>query len=175
MTTSEQKNQRQTGCGLNKPQQKHRLGTVSNKLLGRGFNRFYTYTTLSLGSPMVHKHIRYLIRVKDFQLIDGSKQQPHKLRFKTKMKQDEYSTARLTLKHWIKRNLTVEHQWARPKPINPSIHDETFRHKQAYYGGYAGSISDILKTVCPLSNLLLTIPRWCFCCGSFCHYSFAFC
>ena len=54
----------------NKPQPKHRLGTVSNKLLcvwgwGGGLHRFYVATTLALGSAEVHKHIGYSIGVKD--------------------------------------------------------------------------------------------------------------
>ena len=44
-----------------------------------------------------------------------SKQQIYKSRFNTEMKQDEYYTARPTLKHWSNRNRTVEPLWARPK------------------------------------------------------------
>ena len=42
--------------------QKHRLGTVNNKLLGGSLNRFYVYTTLALGSAVVHKHT-YMIYI----------------------------------------------------------------------------------------------------------------
>ena len=31
-----------------------------------GVNRFYVRTTLALGSAVVHKHISYSVRVKDF-------------------------------------------------------------------------------------------------------------
>ena len=46
----------------NKLQQKHRLGTISNKLLGR----FRARATLALGSDVVHKHTSCSVRVKDF-------------------------------------------------------------------------------------------------------------
>ena len=47
----------------------------------------------------------------------------NKSRLITDMKQDEYSTAKPTLKRWSKRNSTVEPRWARPKtdhqaPVN---------------------------------------------------------
>ena len=42
----------------NKLQKKHRLGPVRNKILV-DLNRFYVYTTLSLGSSVIHKHTKY--------------------------------------------------------------------------------------------------------------------
>ena len=48
-------------------------------------------------------------------LINSSKQQTHKSRFSTEMKQDEHSTAKLTLKRWSNRSPAAEHRWARPK------------------------------------------------------------
>ena len=42
----------------NKPQQKHHLGAVCNKLLG-GLNRFYVDTTLVAGSAVV-KNIQFI-------------------------------------------------------------------------------------------------------------------
>ena len=47
-----------------KTQQKHRLGTVSNKLLG-SLNRFYARASLALGSVVIHMHTSYSVRMKD--------------------------------------------------------------------------------------------------------------
>ena len=69
----------------NKPQQKHRLGTVSNKLLG-GLNRVYVAIT----SPYVL--LWFIYTYEGPLLISESKQQKYKSRFITEMKQNEYST-----------------------------------------------------------------------------------
>ena len=98
----------------NKPQQKHRLGKVSNKLLA-GLNRVYARTTLTLNFAVVHIHTTYSVRIKDILLINESKQQTYKSRFITEMKQDEYSIARPTPKRSSKRNPSVEPRWAPPK------------------------------------------------------------
>ena len=53
--------------------QKHRIGTVSNKLLGvgegagsAGLNRLYVEKSLALGFAVVKKRTSYSARVKDF-------------------------------------------------------------------------------------------------------------
>ena len=53
----------------NKPQQKHRLGTVSNKLPGGGEEGLKTVLrahNLALGSAVVHEHTSYSVPVNDF-------------------------------------------------------------------------------------------------------------
>ena len=52
------------------------------------------YTTLALGSAVVHKHTSYSVSVKDFLIISASKQHAYKSRFTTEMKEDECSTAK---------------------------------------------------------------------------------
>ena len=75
---------------------------------GRGIiNGFYTRATLALGSAVIQEHTRYLGCVKDFLLINATQQQTYKPRFNNEMKQDEYLTARPTLKRWSKMNLNV--------------------------------------------------------------------
>ena len=51
-------------CNIEEPQQKHRLGTVSNRLLaGEGLNMFYWIQTLALSFCSSSKH---LLRMKAF-------------------------------------------------------------------------------------------------------------
>ena len=49
--------------------------------------------------------------MKDFQLINESKQQTYKSRVITEMTQDEYSIAKPTLKRWSKINQTAEPEY----------------------------------------------------------------
>ena len=119
MSTSYPKKKRTGSQRLSKsdkPQRKHRLETVSNNLLEE-LNPFYVITTLALGSPVVHKHRSYSVRVKDAysSMHQNSK---HMNQDTTVMKQDEYSAATPTLKRWIKRSPTAESRWARPKTVH---------------------------------------------------------
>ena len=56
-----------------KRQQKHRTGTVSNKILG-GLNWYYTRATLDLDAAAVHKQISYSVHFECFELINALKQ-----------------------------------------------------------------------------------------------------
>ena len=44
-------------CNFEERQQKYRLGTVSNRLLGGGLNMFYWIQTLALGFCSGSKHL----------------------------------------------------------------------------------------------------------------------
>ena len=95
------------------PQQKHHLGTISNILLGRL-------------KPVLRDHNPHpwfccgtytykLFGPREGFLTDRCIKTANILLKNTEMKQDEYSTARPTLKRWSNRNLRVQPWWARPK------------------------------------------------------------
>ena len=62
---------------------------VSKTLLGGGLKPLLRGQTLALGFAVGHKHKSYSVRVKDFYLVNASKQQTYKPRFNTGIKEDE--------------------------------------------------------------------------------------
>ena len=104
----------------NKSQQKHRLGTVSNKLLGelKPVLRDHTprpgFCCGSYNCKLFGPHEGLLTH----QCI---KQLTYQSRFNAEMKQDEYSTTRQTLKRWSNRNPAVKRQIIKPQPTSLKV------------------------------------------------------